>query len=185
MELDLVFGLGETERDRFDFVYFASTINFKHCVFISPSHSDAPSSVPHHWRTIKISASALFGDVVADRRVVLIHGDLATPELQDGFGWRPLGTIGMRCLELNIALEYHNREDKRISPISDSIGQFIYILDDDGNKVMTNDSHIPCLTLPKVRRSPLGLAFAYKWFGSFVGACLDTCFRRYGVLVSK
>ena len=91
----------------------------------------------------------------------------------------------MRCLELNIALEYHNRGDKRISPISDSIGQFIYILDDDGNKVMTNDSHIPCLTLPKVRRSPLGLAFAYKWFGSFVGACLDTCLRRYGVLVPE
>ena len=41
-----------------------------------------------------------------------------------------------------------------ISPISDSVGQFIYIVDENGRKVMTNDSHIPCLTLSEVRHPP-------------------------------
>ena len=151
---DLVCGSGKAERDLQDFIYFASPGDFKYWVFALPPHIDIPESATSHWRAMATVDSALLGDALATRWISMIHGELDIPELQEGFGWRHLGTIGMRCLELNIAPEYHNREDKRISHISDSIGQFIYIPDDGGNRVMTNDFHVPFLTLSKVRRPP-------------------------------
>ena len=154
MGAELACGSGKTERDFRDFIYLAEPDQFEYWVFISPAHIGIPEAGAIHWDTITAIDSALLGGVLASRWIVMIRGDLSIPELQAGFGWRPLGAIGIRCLELNIALEHHNRDDKRISPISDSIGQFIYISDENGNKVTTNDPHIHSLTLSKVRRPP-------------------------------
>ena len=154
MNNDFVGGSGKTEHDLHDFIHFASSRQFKYWVFIAPSHIDISEDVADYWDTIERVDSALLGDVLARRRIILIRGELSIPELQDGYGWMPLGTVGMRCLELNIALAQHRRGDKRINPISDSVRQFIFILDGTGQRVMTGDSHIHCLAISKIRQAP-------------------------------
>ena len=60
----------------------------------------------------------------------------------------------MKCSELGIPLGKTNNATKRIANLSDSTGYFVYTVDSEGRKTMTEDSHIPCLTLSKIRNLP-------------------------------
>ena len=82
---------------------------------------------------------------------VLIRGDLAVPGFSSGFARDHLRTIGMKCTELGIPLEGSDNMYKRINPIADRAGDFIFTVNIEGRKTMTDDSHIPCLTLSKIR----------------------------------
>ena len=84
-----------------------------------------------------------------------MHGDaLFIPELHSGYGWRPLGTTGMRCREKNAASEYSVSKTKRINPISGAIEKFIFVMNEAGREIMTIDPQIPRLAIPKVRDPP-------------------------------
>ena len=136
----LAFGSGKTDRYLHDFAYFSSADLFAYWIFIHPPHIDISELDVSHRATIGRVGSAFLGDVLACRRAALIHGDLTIPELDAGHGWRPLGTIGVRCHETNVALECSNKQIKRINPISGSIGRFVfYGRERSGN----NDQRIP------------------------------------------
>ena len=94
------FGSGKTERDIRDFTYYARNNHFAYWVFPPPSHIDITEHEEAQWATLERVDSALVGDVLAIRWAILIHGNLAIPEFSTGHGWRPLGTVGLRCCEL-------------------------------------------------------------------------------------
>lgn len=154
VEPGLVCGPRKADRDMRDFVYFSSHNGFRYCGFLLPPHVDISEINADHQATIDRVGIALLGDVLASRLVVLIRGELVIPELEEGYGRRPFGTIGMRCLELGVSLEYQERKQKRINPISDSVGEFIIVLGNNSHRAMSNDSHVPRITLPKVRQHP-------------------------------
>ena len=185
MNSDFAGGPGATELDLHGFIHFASSRQFTYWVFILASHIDISEHIADYWDTIERIDSALLGDVLASRWIIMTHGNLSIPELEDGYGWRPLGTIGMRCLDLNISLEQNSRKGKRINPISDSVGQFIFVLSETGQMVMSGDSHIPCLTISEIRQPPWVWPARISGGGTSFYACFDSRSRRYGLLDSK
>ena len=130
----LVCGSGKTEHDLNDFIYFAPTSHFYYWVFFQPPHIDISEEDASNWTTIARVDSALLGDVLSCRRAVFIQGDLTTPELDPGHGWRHLCAIGVRCREVNLASECSDRQHKRVNPISRSIGKFVFSTDATGRE---------------------------------------------------
>ena len=57
-------------------------------------------------------------------------------------------------MELSTPLEKTNSDLRRIANLSDSAGYFVYTVNSDGRKTMTEDSHIPCFALSKIRNLP-------------------------------
>ena len=142
---------GETERDLRDFTFFASNNNFAIWIFVWPSRINISYSDVSLWDTMERADSAMLGDVMASRWIVLAHGGFEIPELDSGYRRRPLGAIGMRCREMGISLECTDRQIKRINPVTDSVGQFALPIGENNRKVMTDDSHIPGLAITKSR----------------------------------
>ena len=151
----MVWGSGGTERDLRDFIYFVSSDRFKQWVFILPPHIGISEQDASRWATISRVDSAMLGDVLGSRWIILLRGDLSLPELDSRYGWRPPGTIGVRFYGVNVALECAGRQLKRSNPISDSIGEIIFVLDESSQRIMTIDPHIPSRAISKVRNPPL------------------------------
>ena len=122
--------------------------------FPLPSHIYVSETDVEFRDTTTRIDSALLGDVMASKRVGLIHGNLNMPELDPVQGWRPLGAIVAGCLELGISLGRTDQLLQRINPISDSVGQFVFSVDETGRGIRTDDSHIPCLAISKLRVTP-------------------------------
>ena len=85
----------------------------------------------------------MLGAVMSCRWAILVYGDLELPELRSGDWRRPLTTIGMRCHDLGILLEVDDNVRKRIMPISDSVGKFVFAIDERDRERMTDDPHVP------------------------------------------
>ena len=71
-----------------------------------------------------------------------------------GHAGEPLYAIGMMCTELGMPLERPDNTDKRVNAISDPTGHFISALYSEERKIMTDVSHVPSLTLSKIRILP-------------------------------
>ena len=150
----VICGSGKTEMDLHDFVYYAQAHHFSIWVFVLPVFIGLNEEERSIWTTIHVVDSGRLGDVMGSRWAILIYGDLDIHEFGIGRAWKPLATIGMRCQEIGMPLEKVSNEHKRINPLSDSYGQFIFAVDQNNRKFMTEDSHVPCLTLSKIRALP-------------------------------
>ena len=150
----LLCGPGKTEHDLHDFTYLSSSNNFTKRIFILQPHINVSEIDIELWDTMGRVDSALPGAAMASKWIVRIRGNLTIPELGHGHGWRPLGTIGMRCHELGISLECTDKQPKRIRPISDSVWQFFFPSDGSGREITTSDSHISSLAISKLRVTP-------------------------------
>ena len=97
---------------------------------ILPSFISIPENDAGQWMSILRVDSALLVDVVSCHWAIPIHGELEVPELSTGEWCRPLTTIGVRFQDVGILLSTDDNRRERITPMSDSVGKFIFAIDE-------------------------------------------------------
>ena len=150
----MICGSGKTELGPRDFVFFARSRSFSVWVFVLPAFIHITDEEREHWDSVRLVDSGKLVDVLGSRWAGMIHGGLMAPEFTSEYSWKPLRTIGMKCAELGMQLEKTNNIYNRVTPLSDSAWQFVYTVNSDGGEIMSEDSHIPCLTLSEIRNLP-------------------------------
>ena len=146
-------GGGGAKLDMRDFIYFTSPRGFRRCDFILPGHIEIlePDLSPLSSAT-KVGSAAL-GDVLSSRWAILLRC-FGVPGITSWTGRMSICTLGVRCQDLAILPSIAGNVYKRVVPISDSCGHFVFTCDENGAQTMTDDSHIPCLAISKLRKTP-------------------------------